>query len=337
LRIAITADPELPVPPTYYGGIERIIALLIDVFTEMGHEVVLFAHRDSVVPCKLIPYPSAGNDAKSIFVNATAVNRRLFTQKFDIIHSFGRLGYLLPQMPLSIVKLMSYQREPTLTQIRKAVRLSVKGSISFTGCSDYISNKIKPFGPSRTIYNCVDMDKYHLVSSVGRDAPLVFLGRIEPIKGTHNAIEIAIKTQKKLIIAGNVPNDQMDYFKNKILPFINEQITYIGPVNDTEKNALLGHALALLMPIEWDEPFGIVMIEAMACGTPILALNRGAVPEIVENGITGFYTEDTDALIGKVGQIENLSRTEIRAITLDRFSKQAIANQYIGLYKELIG
>ena len=85
LRIAITADPELPVPPTYYGGIERIIALLIDVFTEMGHEVVLFAHKDSVVPCKLIPYPSAGSDVKSVFVNAMAVNRRLFTQKFDII------------------------------------------------------------------------------------------------------------------------------------------------------------------------------------------------------------------------------------------------------------
>ena len=337
LRIAITADPELPVPPSYYGGIERIIALLIDVFTEMGHEVVLFAHKDSVVPCKLIPYPSAGSDVKSVFVNAMAVNRRLFTQKFDIIHSFGRLAYLLPQMPFSIVKLMSYQREPTLTQIRKAVSLSVKGSISFTGCSDYISNKIKPFGLSRTIYNCVDMDKYHLVPSVDKNAPLVFLGRIEQIKGTHNAIEIAIKAQKKLIIAGNVPNDQKDYFQNKIMPFINEEITYVGPVNDEEKNALLGDALALLMPIEWDEPFGIVMIEAMACGTPVLAFNRGAVPEIVEHGITGFYADDTEALIEKVGQIESLSRTEIRAITLDRFSKQAIANQYISLYKELIG
>jgi len=337
LKIAITADPEIPVPPILYGGIERIIAMLIDGLVNLGHEVVLFAHKDSVVPCKLIPYAAADNRLKSVVINTIIINKALLLQRYDIIHSFGRMAYLLPQMPLNISILMSYQREPTIPQIKRAVRLSLKNTISFTGCSDYITAKIKPFATANTVHNCVDMSKYSLSAKVSDDAPLVFLGRIESIKGTHNAIEMAIKARKKLVIAGNIPIEQTDYFYKHIKPFLDDQIIYIGAVDDDQKNELLGKALALLMPIEWDEPFGIVMIEAMACGTPVLGLNKGAVPEVVEQGVTGYYADNIEDLIEKAGQIESLDRTKIRSITRDRFSKAVIVEQYIGLYQRMNG
>ncbi len=169
-------------------------------------------------------------------------------------------------MPLHIPKLMSYQREPTISQIAKAVKLSAKGTLAFTGCSNYITDKITAYAPAHTVYNGIDTNKYILTTNVDPDAPLVFLGRIEPIKGTHTAIDIARKTGKKLVIAGNIPDNEQGYFDTEIKPFLGERITYIGPVNDSQKNELLRNALALLMPIHWNEPFGIVMIEAMACG-----------------------------------------------------------------------
>jgi len=151
MRIAITADPEIPVPPILYGGIERIIFMLVNELVNMGHKVVLFAHKDSVVPCQLIAYNSNGTGIKSALANGITINKALLSQKFDVVHSFGRLGYLVPQMPLAIPKLMSYQREPTISQIKKAVKLSQKGSLAFTGCSNYITNKIKPFAKADTV------------------------------------------------------------------------------------------------------------------------------------------------------------------------------------------
>ena len=336
MKIAITADPELPVPPILYGGIERIIAMLIDGLVNLGHEVVLFAHKDSVVPCKLIPYNAANNSVKSAIINGITINKTLLSQKFDIIHSFSRLAYLLPQMPLSIPILMSYQREPTIAQVKKAVKLSAKNTLAFTGCSNYITDQIKPFAKAYTVYNGVDVSKYNATTNVNIDAPLVFLGRIEPIKGPHTAIEIAKKANRKLIIAGNIPNDQQAYFNESIKPFINDDITYIGPVNDEQKNELLQNALALLMPIHWNEPFGIVMIEAMACGTPVIGFNKGAVHEVIENGITGFYGETIAELIEKVSEVQSLDRKQIRAITEKQFSAEVIVKQYLELYSWMI-
>ena len=336
MKIAITADPELPVPPILYGGIERIIAMLIDGLVSLGHEVVLFAHKDSIVPCKLIPYRASDNNIKATIINGITINKTLFTQKFDVIHSFGRLAYLLLQMPLSIPILMSYQREPTISQVKKAVRLSAKNTLAFTGCSNYITDQIKPFAKANTVYNGVDILKYNATITVNANAPLVFLGRIEPIKGPHTAIEIAMKANKKLVIAGNIPNDQQAYFNEKIRPFINNDITYIGPVNDEQKNELLRNALALLMPIHWNEPFGIVMVEAMACGTPVIGFNKGALPEVIENGVTGFYAQTTEELIAKVAQAQLLDRKKIREITEKRFSATVIVHQYLELYNQMM-
>ncbi|MDB4927010.1 glycosyltransferase family 4 protein [Mucilaginibacter sp.] len=336
MNIAITADPVIPVPPKLYGGIERIIDLLINGLVKQGHTVTLFAHKDSKVMCKLVPYKTTGNGIKDNISNALIINKTLLSNKFDIVHSFGRLGYLLPQMPLSVPKLMSYQREPTISQIKKAVKLCAKDTLAFTGCSNYITDKLKPFAQAYTVYNGIDISKYHASATVNTGAPLVFLGRIEAIKGTHTAIEIAQKTNRKLIIAGNIPAQEQDYFDTQIKPSLNEQITYIGAVDDIQKNELLQNASALLMPIHWNEPFGIVMIEAMACGTPVIGFNRGAVPEVIENGITGYYAETTHELMEKINLIHLLNRKRIREITEERFSAAVIVARYLHIYKQII-
>lgn len=337
MRIAIAVDPEIPVPPLFYGGIERIVHLLIIEYLKSGHEVTLFAHPDSVVPCKLIPYPVlASSGAIPTIKNATHLGYHILKENFDIVHSFARLAYLSLLLPCRLPKIMSYQREPTLSQIRKAVKLSSKNSLFFTGCSDYISDQIKVYAKTNTVYNGVLMDKYTAVNKVNEDAPLIFLGRIEPIKGTHIAVDIALKTGKALIIAGNIPKEGNEYFEEKIGPFLSAKIQYIGPVDDDQKNTLLGASIAMLMPIQWNEPFGIVMAEALACGTPIIGIGRGSVPEVIKHGVNGFICDDVNEMINAVTRLGEINRNEVRKDAESRFSSVAIAQKYLDIYSEMI-
>lgn len=332
MKILITADPFIPVPPIHYGGIERILDMLIKEYLEAGHEVTLIGHPDSkpAVGCRFIPYSS---DKDNVIKNGLLITKSYLKYKFDIIHSFSRLIYLFPLLPFGVQKIMSYQREPTITQIKRAVQLSKKNTLAFTGCSDYISNQIAVVGDAYTVYNGVPLDAFHFNNVVSPDAPLVFLGRIEEIKGTHVAIEVAIKTNKKLIIAGNIPSEHKQYFEEKVKPYLNENITYIGPVNDIQKNELLQNASAFLMPILWNEPFGIVMAEAMACGTPVIGFARGSVPEVVKNEITGFTCTTIDDMINAVNSISKINRETVRAEAENRFSAKVIADNYLQLYK----
>jgi glycosyltransferase involved in cell wall biosynthesis len=336
LNIAITSDPSIPVPPETYGGIERIIDLLIKNFLAKGHSVTLFAHRDSQVTSKLIPYRSSSHAISAAFSNGWQINKTILKGQYDIIHCFGRMAYILPLLPSAIPKLISYQREPTIKQIKRAVRLSRSGTLAFTGCSDYITDQILPHAAAFTIYNAIDLSKYQANYLVSENAPLVFLGRVEQIKGTHLAIEIAIKSERKLIIAGNIPSGQQGYFENYIRPHLGEQIQYVGAINDQQKARLLQNACAMLMPIQWNEPFGIVMIEAMACGTPVLGIGHGAVPEVVRHGISGFIGHTAKDLAAQVKSIHQLDRTLVRKHVEEKFSSDKIANQYLQLYHRLI-
>jgi glycosyltransferase involved in cell wall biosynthesis len=337
LKIAIIADPELPVPPFLYGGIERIIAMLIEGYISLGHNVSLFAHENSKTAAKLFSYKGlSSNNKLDVIKNTFLINKELFKNRYDIVHSFGRLAYLLPQLPLGVPKLMSYQREPSINQIKKAIKLAKTNSLSFTGCSAYISNQILPYAPSYPIFNGVDLTIYNFIEKVDVNAPLVFLGRIEPIKGTHIAIAVAKRTDKQLIIAGNIPVEYQTYFDTEIYPHLSEQISYIGPINDVQKNKLLGNASTLLMPIEWNEPFGIVMAEAMACGTPVIGFNRGSVPEVVVNGANGYSCNTIDEMVNSVFKIQEINRQKVRQDCELRFSSQVIIKQYLDLYQKLI-
>jgi glycosyltransferase involved in cell wall biosynthesis len=184
------------------------------------------------------------------------------------------------------------------------------------------------------VYNGVPLDTYDFVPSVPEDAPLLFLGRIARIKGTHRAVEVACRTERTLVIAGNVPDDETEYFERHVQPHLDgEQIRHVGPVDDEKKNEWLGRAAALLMPIQWEEPFGIVMAEAMACGTPVIGTRRGSVPEVVTEGETGFVCDAEDDMVRAVRRIDELSRRACRERCSRHFSARAVVDEYVRLYQ----
>lgn len=337
MHIAITVDPDIPVPPELYGGIERIVDLLARGLDERGHEVTLLAHPDSDTAGRLVPYPGRKSQNLWDTVQNTLHVGQLAFNAPDVIHSFGRLAYLTLLLPLRVPKIMSYQRDPTLGRIRTAMRLARDQSLRFTGCSEHIAAQIRPVAPAHVVYNGVPVDRYDFQPTVPDDAPLVFLGRIAPIKGTHHAITVAKQSGRQLVIAGNVPDKPKEraYFTEQVDPHIDDrQIQYVGPVDDAEKNRLLGRAAAFLMPIEWEEPFGIVMAEAMACGTPVIGARRGSVPEVVIEGETGFVCDTVDDMVRAVRRIDELSRRACRDRCEQHFSARAVVDAYETLYRK---
>ena len=256
--------------------------------------------------------------------------------RFDIVHSFSRIAYLTPILPLSVPKLMTYQREISPRTVALGHKLS-GGSLAFSAIGDHMLGPVRDIGRWFMVPNGVPLDVYDYKAKVAKDAPLVFLGRLEEIKGPHLAIDIAKASGRKLILAGNIPAEHQAWFDAQVAPRIDGgQITYVGPVDDVQKNALLGQAAAFLMPILWEEPFGIVMAEAMACGTPVLGLNRGAAPEIVEHGVTGFITETAEELAACVVRLGEVSRAANRARVEKLYSAQAVTDGYLAVYDALI-
>jgi len=336
MHIALTADPELPVPPRLYGGIERIIDMLVRGLVARGHDVTLFAHRDSRTAGHLVPWPGKSSVSKTDTVrNAATLAHHVMTGRFDIFHSFSRVIYMAPILPIPLPKLMTYQREISPRSIRLGHSLS-RGRLQFTAISRHMMRGVGETGTWHMVPNGVPLELYSFVPQVPADAPLVFLGRIEEIKGPHLAIEIARRTGSKLMIAGNVPAEHLGWFDAHIAPHLDgRQICYVGPVDDAAKNDLLGAARALLMPILWEEPFGIVMAEAMACGTPVLGLARGAVPEVVEHGVTGFVADDIDELCMAVERIDSIDRGACRRRVEEHYSDTAVVAQYLAVYERM--
>ena len=343
MRIAITADPYLPVPPRLYGGIERVIDLLVRGLAERGHEVTLFAHPESDTTATLRPYGVAPHMTSAARLREVAqVGSGLWglRRRVDVVHSFGRLAALLPILPLGLPKIQSYQRAIPWPGVRRASRLA-GDSLMFTGCS----TSLYAPGQSRaaasrwcTIFNGVDTSRYTPAFEVAADAPLVFLGRLERIKGPHHAIAIARRAGRRLVLAGNVATAGPDamFYRDEVAPHVDgDCVRYVGPVDDAQKNVLLGGAAALLMPIEWDEPFGIVMAEAFACGTPVIAYARGSVPEVVQHGRTGFHCSGVDDAAAAVERLATLDRRVVRAECERQFSHDAIVTAYEQLYKAL--
>jgi glycosyltransferase involved in cell wall biosynthesis len=337
LNIALTADPEVPVPPRLYGGIERIVDMLARGLVERGHRVTLFAHPDSSGAGTLVPWPGGASRSRlDTLRNAACLYSRVARGEFDLLHSFSRLAYMLPLLPSKLPKLMSYQREISPRTTALAHRLS-RGTLAFTAISRWMMEPVQHIGRWHMVPNGVPLETYDFQPQVGDDAPLVFLGRIEEIKGPHLAIEIARRTGSRLVIAGNVPPEKQGWFDSHVAPHIDgSHISYVGPVDDAAKNILLGQAKAFLMPILWEEPFGIVMAEALACGTPVLGLRRGAVPEVVEDGVTGFVRDTVDELVDAVSAVGSLPRRGCRLATEMRFGADAIVDGYSDVYRALV-
>jgi glycosyltransferase involved in cell wall biosynthesis len=343
MRLLLTADPELPVPPALYGGIERVVADLIAGLRARGHEIGLVANPESTAQVEAFyPWPGAVSQrARDTFANARALRRAAKDFRPDVLHSFSRLMYLTPLLPGRLPKIMSYQRNPSLRTTAWARRLA-RGSLRFTGCSEYICSVGRAVGGDWTaIPNFVDLGKFTFQPTVAADAPLVFLSRVEPIKGADLAIRVARHSGRRLLIAGNHATDDSAngrYWREEIEPHLGKNgIEYVGPVNDVQKNELLGQAAAMLVPIQWNEPFGIVFAESLACGTPVVSCPRGALPEIVRPGIEGFLAEAEDQLIEAVGRLGEIDRRACRARVEAEFSADRVVERYESLYQAVAG
>ena len=339
MRILLVMDPGILVPPKGYGGHERLVYMFAKEYAGLGHEVHLLVTTGSAVEgCTVHPFGKEGFppgkwDARKAIPTAwrfLCENRN----RFDLIHNFGRLAYLLPIINHRVKKIMTYGREISSRNIRLMNKLPDRNLV-FTGCSNDLLSRVKAGGRWETVYNAIEFGKYTLTEKTADDAPLMFLGRIERVKGLHTAIQIAKATCNSLIIAGNISPlpEERDYFEQEIKPGIDgRQIKYVGALNDEQKNIYLGKAKALLFPIEWNEPFGMVMVEAMACGTPVIGFKRGSVEEVIDEGINGFKVDDEKEMIAATGKIGLIDRKRCRNQAASRFDVPVVANKYLGLF-----
>ncbi|HVU25332.1 MAG TPA: glycosyltransferase [Opitutus sp.] len=339
MRILLTADPELPVPPGGYGGIERLVDMWRCELRARGHTVGLAARRDSTAKVdRLFPWPGArSQSAPDTVRNSLALWRSARAFRADVVHSSSRLIYTLPLLLAGIPVVQTYHRFPGPRQVRIAARLGRR--LVFTGVSEFIA-QLGRGGGGRwvAVPNCIDIDRLDYRSAVAPDAPLVFLSRIERVKGAREAIAIARAAGRPLILAGNhsADADATRYWREEIAPLVDGRlVTYAGAVDDAQKSALLGRAAALLVPVQWDEPFGLVFAEALACGTPVIASPRGALPEIVREAENGFLVRTRAEGVAAVRAVPGLSRAFCRRDAEARFSPRAAVDRFLTVYDEV--
>lgn len=341
MRLLLTADPELPVPPRLYGGIERLVDLWIRELRARGHQVALCAHPDSTAPVDaFFPWPGRRSrspaDALRNTLALAAAARRF---RADIVHSSSRLIYTLPLLLARTPVVMTYHRFPSPRPVRAAARLG--GSrLVFTGVSDFISRLgSRSAGNWQTVHNCMDVAACPFVPDTPPHAPLAFVSRIEEVKGAHLAIDIARAAGRPIVLAGNHSADAnaARYWREQIQPRLDGvHARYIGPVDDAGRNRLFGASSALLLPVQWDEPFGLVAVEALACGTPVVATPRGGLPEIVRPGLNGYLAADADSAVRALASLPAINRAACRADAEQRFAVPRAVDRFLQIYQTLL-
>jgi glycosyltransferase involved in cell wall biosynthesis len=338
MKIAQIAPLTEAVPPKMYGGTERVVAYLTDALVELGHEVTLFASGDSSTKAELAPIwpralrldPDVKDHFVPLFMQLEAVARR--AHEFDVIHShLDYFGY----------PLLRRLRTPSITTLHGRLDLpelpalyNLYGDIPVVSISDSQRRPLPQANFAATVLHGLPQNL--LAKGPGRGGYLAFLGRISPEKAPDAAIRIAAKAGVPLKIAAKVDRVDEKYFKTVIEPLLSlGDVEFIGEIREDQKQEFLGNAAGLLFPIAWCEPFGLVMIEAMACGTPVVALENGSVPEVLESGVTGFIVHSEQEAIEAVGRIGSLDRDRIRAEFDRRFTAHRMAQNYLNLYTRL--
>ena len=327
------------IPPVTYGGIELVIKLLIDELVKQGHEVTLFGTGDSetsanlraITPKNVLDSMATGESASyEYYANASVTDALLASEEFDVIHF--HIGN--PFIPMSLLSSTPsvHTLHTFLIQDDEWV-LRRYPSVPVAAISNYQVRSIDR--PIPVIYNGCDFDAYEPGLEPGKY--LVFLGRMSYDKNPLDAIRVAKRLGMPILLAGKAQSAKEEkYFQEQIVPLLdNEAVRYVGLVNHEQKNELLKNASALLFPVQWEEPFGLVMIEAMACGTPVVAHNLGSVAEVVDQGVTGYYTDSMEELDALVLEALKLDRSEVRARAQMRFSSQRMAADYLRLYESL--
>jgi glycosyltransferase involved in cell wall biosynthesis len=339
MYIAQIAPLVEAVPPKFYGGTERVIHWLTEELVALGHDVTLFASGDSITSARLeAVWPRAlrldGSVRDPNALHMTMLERvRQQANEFDFLH------FHLDYYPFS---LFCRQPVPFVTTLHGRLDLPEHKPVFTTfstqpviSISDSQRRPVPHANWIRTIYH--GLPRELLMPVAVRPRYFAFLGRIAPEKGVDRAISIARRCGVPLRIAAKIDKMDREYFNEKIRPQLDgTNVEYIGEITDHEKSEFLSGAVALLDPIDWPEPFGIVMIEAMACGTPVIAFNRGSIPEVIDEGLTGFIVEDEEGAIGAFNRLSLLSREKVRYRFEQRFTARRMALEYLSAYRGLM-
>ncbi|HEY8782421.1 MAG TPA: glycosyltransferase family 4 protein [Mucilaginibacter sp.] len=333
MRVAILAPVAWRTPPRHYGPWEQIASNITEGLINLGIDVTLFATGDSITAGKLLAVCNVGyeedrsQDAKVLeCLHISNLMER--ASDFDIIHN--NFDFL----PLTYTHLIKTPVITTIHGFSSPAIIPVYKKYNATGYYVSISNSDRSpeLNYLATVYNGLNTNDFEFNDKP--DDYLLYFGRIHPDKGTAEAIKIAGKSGRKLLIAGIIQD--ASYFKEKIAPELNSQIEYIGSAGPEQRNKLLGNAAALLHPVNFNEPFGMSVAEAMLCGTPVIAFNKGSMPELIDNEKTGFLVSNVDEAVEAVKQLKNINRQDCYQWAVSRFSSDKMVDDYLKLYEQIL-
>jgi glycosyltransferase involved in cell wall biosynthesis len=339
LRIAQVAPLHESVPPKLYGGTERVVSYLTEELVRRGHDVTLFAAGDSVTRARLVAVSRRGLRLDPECADPLAPHVLLLervareAERFDVIHfhcDYLHFPVSRRMATPSLTTLHGRLDLPDLVPIYREFR-----EMPLVSISDDQRNPLPWVNWRATVHHGLPRDV--AAFQPRPDDHLAFLGRVSPEKGIESAVEIARKAGMRLRVAAKIDSADREYYESQVRPLLAQpHVEYVGEIDQAAKSDFLGSARALLFPIDWPEPFGLVMIEALACGTPVIAFRRGSVPEVIEDGVTGFVVDGMDDAVRSVARIPALNRRACRRAFEERFSVERMAGDYLKVYASLL-
>jgi glycosyltransferase involved in cell wall biosynthesis len=341
MRIGMIAPPWFPLPPRRYGGIEFVVSLLTEGLVERGHEVTLFASGDSETGARLsafferAPFEQIENGVH--LEVAQSLEAYSLAREFDVIHDHDGVDSRV--MGALVHRLVGTPVVATLhgpaDQATQRMLSSLRDDVAFIAISEYQRQGFPDLRFVGTIPNAVDVE--HQPFGAEKDDYFLFVGRMNPEKGAHTAIEVAHRLGTRLIMVGKVNEGlEREYFAREVEPHLTERIHFRGEVDHETKVELYRRARCTLFPIQWPEPFGLVMIESLACGTPVIAFRYGSVPEVIEHGRTGFVVDTVDEMVAAAERIDEIDPAECRRAVEERFGRDAFVGAHERAYEELV-
>lgn len=336
MRIGLIAPPWIPVPPLAYGGTEIVVDLLARGLADAGHEVLLAAPADSTCPVPLVDGLDPSNPqavGSTVTELAHIIRAYAAMDGVDVIHDHTLVGPLYRHRPPAVPVVVT--SHGPFAALESIIFRAMSRDVSVVAISRHQAGTAEGINISRVIHHGLDLDPVPVGAGDGGYA--CFLGRINPDKGIAEAIAVARAAGVPLKIAAKMREPgEMDYFDGTVRPCLGPDVEFLGEITPQEKYALLGGAVALLNPIQWDEPFGLVMIESLAAGTPVVGTPRGAAPEIIVDGRTGYLAEDWQQLPGFLQRAAELDRGACRAHVEEHFSSRRMVQDYLSLYEQVI-
>jgi glycosyltransferase involved in cell wall biosynthesis len=335
VRIGLIVPPWLPVPPPSYGGTEAVVAALARGFDAAGHDVVLFTTGDSTCPVPIdYVYPTAQREQMNSTVPALyhALAGYEALADCDVIHDHTVAG-LIVAARLGRTGVVATNHGPFTDELRK-IYGAVDRDVAIVAISRDQASRAGDVKITRVIHHGLDIDEFELGPGTG--GYLLFLGRMSPDKGVETAARAARVAGRRLLIAAKMTErGERQYFEERIEPLLGDDVVYLGEMDYEAKKVLLANAEALVNPIQWPEPFGLVMLESLASGTPVVSYPRGAAPEIIEDGVTGFMCHDEAGMVEAFARLDRLDRSACRRVFEERFTSQRMVQDHLNLYADV--